>query len=156
MSNQELIKEIKNCDGCMGIPHTKELLQVFEKLEAENKQLLQRLDPDLDKLFEKIEKLEDHLADKPEIFARAMWNTKEVKRLEAENKGLSKSYSGAVSKFDDCRTALARAVEQLGSDPTDAPEDKDWHEYLIEELDRLLEKHSTNTACQKETDNAKS
>ena len=66
--------------------------------------------------------------------------------LEAENKGLSKSYSGAVSKFDDCRTALARAVEQLGSDPTDAPEDKDWHEYLIEELDRLLEKHSTNTA----------
>ena len=45
-------------------------------------------------------------------------------------------YGRLVEKFDDCRAALARAVERLGGRPT--PPDGStmpWHDFLIAELD---------------------
>jgi hypothetical protein len=52
-------------------------------------------------------------------------------------------YLGAVEKFDTCRAALANAVERLGGQ-TDTPDPaRSWHEHLIRELDRMLDKRAS-------------
>jgi hypothetical protein len=46
-------------------------------------------------------------------------------------------YLRVVEKFDACRAAIARHLERHGIDPSDAPDNLPWHEWLIEKLDSL-------------------
>ena len=48
-------------------------------------------------------------------------------------------YNEIVSKFDDCRAALARIVEALTGSLAHPPDDypKAWHTWLIEQVDAI-------------------
>ena len=47
----------------------------------------------------------------------------------------NKDYGSVVSKFDECRAALARVVEDRGLETTPPDEYKgSWHEWLISQL----------------------
>lgn len=61
-----------------------------------------------------------------------------IQSLLTENDKANEDYCKLVTKFDDCRGAIARAVEKLGIDPSNSPDDVEWHEWLIEQLDEKL------------------
>jgi hypothetical protein len=58
------------------------------------------------------------------------------KKKEAEDnyKSAVEDYKGAVSKFDECRSCLARLAERMGM-PTDDHSKEEWHKELIRNLD---------------------
>ncbi len=72
-------------------------------------------------------------ADKSKDIAERIASLPDVEKQRDE---LLKDYDGAITKFDNCSLYLARTLEKLGVNPNECPEDREWHEWLIEQLDK--------------------
>ena len=71
---------------------------------------------------------------------------------KCEIKRLRKDYGQVVKKFDDCRAALARRVEDdTGRLPHPLDDDsRDWHTWLIEQSDKAIQVMAKTNADWKE------
>ena len=68
----------------------------------------------------------------------------DVLSLLNEVERLLQEYGRVVDKFDDCRAALARRVEDdTGTIPHPPDDDsRDWHAWLIEQSDKAIDQSS--------------
>ena len=65
----------------------------------------------------------------------------DLERMQQRIEQLKDDYINIVGKFDNCRGCIAWTLEKLGKNPSKQPDDeqREWHEWLIEELQKEVE-----------------